>query len=348
MAAELPVSAAFAAVAEAGRWTRWAAVGVRAPDDSWPPSLSSRFDLASLTKPVVATLALRLDRLGVLPLHTRIGDVAAGAHRHLARRQLVSLLRHRSGLVAWTPLSLRSTSSEGAQRLLLAGGAAGELLGARPGTYSDLGYMLWGMLASRVTGVSLAGLLHRQVTVPLGMRMTRPSPGPLEEVVACGLDNGVEVRLAAEQGLRLRPAAVMRRGTVQDANARFLGGLGGHAGLFSSPRDLLILARAWLAPDGTFLDAESVEQAHRGRGAYALGWARRRVRGSAGSALSPSAFGHTGFTGTSLWLDPIRDRVCLLLAHRRHSNSEMNPWRRRFHALASSARGDAAGSGSSS
>jgi len=123
-------------------------------------------------------------------------------------------------------------------------------------------------------------------------------------------------------------------GVPQDGNARRLGRLGGHAGLFLSTRALGALARAWLRP-GWVLPAASIARALGGpRGAHALGWARRRRDGSAGGALSAASFGHTGFTGGSLWIDPERDLVVILLAHRRSTAIDANPLRRELHAWA--------------
>jgi CubicO group peptidase (beta-lactamase class C family) len=321
--------------------------GQHAADDPRPPTVESRFDLASLTKPIVASLALRLDRAGLLPITARVGDIAAGAHASLARRQLGSLLRHRAGLAAWTPLMLRCRTPDDVRSLLLAGGEvdvpAGEtraLHGARAGTYSDLGYILWGLLAEEDLGEPLSALVQRHVTDSLGMCATGPAPGPLPEVVACDLDNGVEARLAAEQGFHLGTEKILRHGTVQDGNARFLAEIGflgkslaGHAGLFGSAQDLLRLARAWLDPE-RFFGRQRVARALGGQGPFSLGWARRRVRGSAGAALSAAAFGHTGFTGGSLWMDPAGDRTMILLSHRQRSDSAANPWRRDFHVWA--------------
>lgn len=333
---ELPASAAVAMVARGDDIVASGAWGCRAPDDPRLPTVDSRFDLASLTKPIVATLALRLDRSGALPSTTRVGDLANDVHTGLARRQLGTLLRHRAGLAAWTPLMVRCQAPAEVPALLLAGGGAAgrtSLLGALPGTYSDLGYILWGLLAERALGLPLAELVDHHVTEPLGMSATGPAPGARNDVVACGLDNGAEVRLAAARGFALADEAVWRRGVVQDGNARFLGGFAGHAGLFGTARDLLRLARAWLELEA-FLGQQQVARALAGQGPFALGWARRRVRGSAGPALSAAAFGHTGFTGGSLWLDPPTSRVLVLLTHRRRSSSDANRQRRRFHAWA--------------
>jgi CubicO group peptidase (beta-lactamase class C family) len=121
----------------------------------------------------------------------------------------------------------------------------------------------------------------------------------------------------------------------QDGNARFLmkrGGLTGHAGLFGTARDLWKLGAEWAAPR-RLLKQEAVAKALTGR-PFLLGWWRRTLRGSAGPALPPGSFGHTGFTGGSLWIDPTRQRVLVLLAHRTSPGDDFNRWRRRFHALA--------------
>jgi CubicO group peptidase (beta-lactamase class C family) len=82
------------------------------------------------------------------------------------------------------------------------------------------------------------------------------------------------------------------------------------------------------------LEREAVAAALDGGGPFALGWWRRRYRGGGGPALSPGSFGHTGFAGGSLWIDPERSRVYVLLAHRVDPAGDMNRWRRRFHAAA--------------
>ncbi|HEV8581999.1 MAG TPA: serine hydrolase domain-containing protein [Thermoanaerobaculia bacterium] len=301
--------------------------------------VSTRFDLASLTKPFFASLALVLDAEGVLPLGARIGEVWPEAHRELARRPLSDLLRHRSGLAAWTPLYHLCRSADEAFALIARGGREGELLGARAGTYSDLGYMLWGATAERWTGLLLAELIRSRVLAPLGLSSIAASPGARPDLAESRMGTGQEVRLAARQGLEIPDLGPPPRGQPQDGNARFLvvhgagGGVCGHAGLFGGVRDLWRLGAEWLAP-GRMLKPEGVADALRGGGPFALGWRRRTLRGSAGRALPPTAFGHTGFAGNSLWIDPERRQVFVLLASRLDPATDMNRWRRRFHTLA--------------
>ena len=299
---------------------------------------STRFDLASLTKPFTASLALVLDGEGTLPLVMKIGEAWPEAHRELARRPLSDLLRHCSGLAAWTPLYHRCRSVEEAFDLIARGGRDGELLGARPGTYSDLGYMLWGAAAERWTGRSLAELLRSHLLGPLSLASAEPSPGERPDVAVSLMGTGKEVELAAKQGFDVPDLGPPPVGLPQDGNARFLlsrgaGGVYGHAGLFAAARDLWRLGAEWLEP-GRVLNPGGVAAALKGGGPFALGWWRRTLHGSAGRALSPTAFGHTGFAGTSLWVDPERRRVFVLLGSRLDPLTDVDRWRRRFHALA--------------
>ena len=301
-----------------------------------PAEVSTRFDFASLTKPFTASLALVLDAEGTLPLGTRIGEVWPEAHRDLARRRLSDLLRHRSGLAGWTPLYHRCQSVEEAFELILRGE---DLAGAKPGTYSDLGYMLWGATAEKRTGKSLAELLRSRVLDPLDLSSIEASPGERPDLAASYMGTGKEMELAANAGFTVPDQGPPPIGWPQDGNARFLVGLGlrggvlGHAGLFGGARDLWRLGAEWLAP-GRLLKQEGVDAALKGGGPFALGWWRRRLRNSAGRALSPTAFGHTGFAGNSLWIDPERRRVFVLLGSRLDPAMDMNRWRRAFHTVA--------------
>ena len=293
------------------------------------PSRVARCDLASLTKPFVATLALALDRAGALPLALRVGELVPEAAPPLARRPLSALLRHRSGLRPWAPLSRLARSPAAAVRAL----AGPRFQGAPAGTYSDLGYILWGVAAERALGARLGGLLDRHVLAPLGLAgRVGPPPGARTDVAPLALDNRRERELAHALGIALGRRPAPAPGQVQDGNARWLGGLAGHAGLFGDLAGLLTLGREWLAP-GRVLASDQVGAALAGGGPYALGWARRRVRGSAGPALCAAAFGHVGFTGCSLWIDPERRLLLAIAGHRRGLGPDLNAWRRRFHAL---------------
>jgi CubicO group peptidase (beta-lactamase class C family) len=340
MVAAGAVTAAVALVGEAERVLWSASAGREAGAGSARARPATPFDFASLTKPIVATLALVLDRQDVLPLATRVGDLWPRAHRDLARRQLSDLLRHRSGLLAWTPLYHRCRDRAEALELLL----GGALLGAKPDTYSDLGYLLYGMAVEAWTGATLAELLFHRLELPLWLDGVLPRRrADLTRAAQCRLDTTREVELAAAQGFAIAPLGPPARGEAQDGNARFLIAGGdrceGHAGLFGRAHDLHKLAREWLRPR-RMLSREGVAAALAGGGRYALGWERAAAAPSAGPTLGPRAFGHTGFTGGSLWIDPDGGGVFVLLAHRTDPARDMNPFRRRFHALVQRPRRD--------
>jgi CubicO group peptidase (beta-lactamase class C family) len=315
-------------------------VGHRVGGEPFQAGSGARFDAGSLTKPWMATLALILDRSSRPGLHDPLPVEAPEAGE--GGPVLEDLLRHRAGLPAWTPLAVGLGRHLGdrarLEEHLLRERRPVEKQGA---IYSDLDYLLWGVLAEKRCGASLDELLDRQVCGPLGLPAlgTIASGDEIPNAVECRLDNRKEVELAAAQGLRLSPQRAIRLGIAQDANARALRHVGvasAHAGLFVTADEMLALGREWLHP-AALLSASEVAAALSGDGEYALGWARQSADGSSGPALSASAFGHTGFTGGSLWIDPEAGRIHLLLAHRLSSTHGFNPFRREFHRLASEA-----------
>jgi CubicO group peptidase (beta-lactamase class C family) len=123
-------------------------------------------------------------------------------------------------------------------------------------------------------------------------------------------------------------------GEVHDGNAFRRGGVAGNAGLFGTARDVWLLARRWLEPVWLDLTADSTPELAEARG---LGWQGHRGAGSAIPAMSTRSFGHTGFTGTSLWIDPEAGRIAVLLTNRIHPEVReiaFNRVRQRFHAAA--------------
>jgi CubicO group peptidase (beta-lactamase class C family) len=192
-----------------------------------------------------------------------------------------------------------------------------------------LGFIVLGAIVERVTGTRLDAFVRTQVFEPLGM--TRTSFGPITGDTAGDNsgDNIIGDNIAATEDCGWRNQRL--RGVVHDENAYVLGGVAGHAGLFGSADDLATYAQAWLAFDARLASEEllrlaATEQLAQGEVRRGLGWGLWTEGSSAGRYASPGAYGHTGFTGTSLWLDPGLDAAkgwfAVLLTNRVHPSRE--------------------------
>ncbi|MFF1924791.1 serine hydrolase domain-containing protein [Streptomyces sp. NPDC058221] len=286
------------------------------------------WDLASVTKPIVGLVVMALVDRGVLGLDDSVGD-------HLARyrssphagRTVAQLLDHTSGLPGGVPLYREHLSRDS---LLTALGALPPA--AEPGThvaYSSQGFILLGLIAEQATGQGLDELLNELVCDPLGLTGTRFRPGPADRA-----------RAVATEACPWRGRTVV--GEVHDENAVVLGGVAGHAGIFSTLADLERLARSLLgggppllAPDTlALMTAPRTDHLNLRR---ALAWQGQDPAGSpVGGTFGPASYGHTGFTGTSLWLDPAAGRYAILLTNRVHPSRAERGFaalRREFHAI---------------
>ncbi len=277
-----------------------------------PDPDSTLWDLASLTKVVATTPALMMlvDAQQVeldAPVAHYLPDFRGAGKERVTVRQL---LEHRSGLRAFLPLDERAESAREARRLVVE-----EPLRWPPGTrvqYSDLNAMLLGWIVEQVTGLSLDAVVTERFFTPAGMHRTRFRPS-----------RRVRARVAPVGNWRGHVIA----GEVHDQNAARLGGVSGHAGLYSTGGDLARYAQLLLnggrTADGTVLfEPETVRRfTARGPGGRALGWEMRDTASSddTGTLLSAAAFGHGGYTGTSIWIDPVRDVFIVLLTNRVYS-----------------------------
>jgi CubicO group peptidase (beta-lactamase class C family) len=268
----------------------------------------TRYDLASLTK-VMATLpsVLRLVADGAIGLDDRIGVSfsQAGWFRtpSLADATVRQLLSHASGLPAWAPLFARASTRSTALAAVLQSAVEG------PGSarYSDLGFMLLGALVERVARRPLDAFAREHVFGPLGMGDT--GFGPVQ---------GAPVAATEDCGWRGR----LLEGEVHDENAFVWGGVAGHAGLFGTARDVATYASAWLRLDGRLgpeaLLREALTLQSEGDGGVrrGLGWLLAHPGAFAGEAAR--GYGHTGFTGTSIWIDPELGMASVLLTNSVH------------------------------
>ncbi len=259
--------------------------------------LDTIYDVASLTKAVcTSVVAMRLHDRGLLPLD--------------ARTRL--LLAHAAGLPAHRPYYRRLRG-----RAVIARAAEREPWVYPPGTrslYSDVGFIALGAVIERAGGSRLDRLFRCEVAVPLGLPDTRFGP-------------------FLSRGSRVAPTAPRRRGVVDDANARAMGGVAGHAGLFSTAADLHLVCRALAGAwqdEGGLVSRATIRRFWRRElprtgSTWCLGWDTPSPRGSqAGTLLSRRTVGHLGFTGCSLWIDPVRELWIVLLTNRVRLGREPN------------------------
>ncbi len=276
-----------------------------------PVTADTVYDLASLTKVLATTpLIAQMVERGALGLDDPISDHLPPWHDRRADRVTIrDLLSHSSGLPGWRPLFEHCTGHAAFEAAILA--TPLEYAPRAQSVYSDLGFMLLGFLLD--TGAPLATRFDTLLT-----------------------------QAAIPEPLQYRPPALWRRriapteidhwrgrllvGEVHDENAAALGGVAGHAGLFGTAAAVGACARHVLQVlDGRsgVLRRDTLEQITRCDGAVpgssrALGWDTMRPTSSCGTKMSARAFGHTGFTGTSLWIDPEQEVYVVLLTNRVH------------------------------
>jgi CubicO group peptidase (beta-lactamase class C family) len=307
------------------------------------------YDLASLTKPLVTgLLCARRIELGELTLDSSVSHYLPEFDRtDKSMITIRELLTHTAGLPAWRPLYLLAEDEP--ERA--AGAIASLDLEYKPGTrvvYSDLGFIALGMLLTRLTGHPLADMARNEIFEPLKLQQTffNPDVALQTGIAACETGNAYERDMIEQSGAGTYQNSRQRLiwGEVHDGNAYFLGGVAGHAGLFSSAPDAFVLAQQFLAESTTLLTPQtcSLFRTNMTPGleeSRSLAWQLAETSEStAGLDLPRDSFGHNGFTGTSLWIDPERRRVFILLTNRTHARplpfANINSVRRRFNSLA--------------
>jgi len=322
-----------------------------------PSTLDTIYDLASLTKPLITTLlcARRLESEEIT-LESSVAKVLPEFNRPDKRAITIGqLLTHTSGLPAWRPLYILAEGNP--ERTLEA--IANINLDYVPGervVYSDLGFITLGLLLEKLTGKRLAKLAQEEIFVPLELKRTffNPSLAMQTGIAACETGNAYERNTCAETNAgeyqNWRQDIIW--GKVHDGNAHFLGGAAGHAGLFSTAQETVTLTNLFLgsplkkssANQPSPLKPETLELFRKNmtvglEESRTIGWMLADTKGSsAGPDLPLDTFGHTGFTGTSCWIDPQHERVFILLTNRTHARAlpfvNINSVRRQFHSLA--------------
>jgi len=275
------------------------------------------YDLASLTKVVGTTTALMVlydqGKIGLDdPVQKYVPGFTGGAKDQVTIRML---LEHRSGLPAGRDLWRSAHSPQEAREEVIE-----TPLVCEPGRcyeYSDLGADMLGFVVESASGERMDQFLAENVFKPLHMDDTFFTPA-----------DSLRYRIAPTEVAPPRGYPI--KGEVHDENAFALGGVAGHAGLFSTAYDLAIFAQMMLN-GGTYNGTRVVSDStialftKRASGTRALGWDTCGGSGSCGSYLGADAYGHTGFTGTSLWIDPNRDMFVVLLTNRVHEAKAKRP-----------------------
>jgi uncharacterized protein YbbC (DUF1343 family)/CubicO group peptidase (beta-lactamase class C family) len=310
-----------------------------------PMTLDTIFDVASLTKVVATTTSVMiLVEQGKIRLSDRVATYIPGFERYgKADITVRHLLTHVSGLRPDVDLAEMWTGSDRAISL-----AIEEVPTSRPGerfVYSDINFFLLGDIVRRVSGQPLDRFAREHVFEPLGMKDTMFNPpaslapriAPTESCTRYGWPC---------QG----PEMTMLRGFVHDPTARRMGGIAGHAGLFSTAADLATYCRMLLSGgvhDGQrILSPLAVEKMttpatpELEANTRGLGWdIDSAFSSNRGELLPIGSFGHTGFTGTSIWIDPLTEMFVIFLSNRVHPDGkgDVTPLRARVATIAASA-----------
>ncbi len=296
--------------------------------DVLPMNIETRFDMASLTKIMATdTLFMVFMEKGLISVYDRVADYLKcfnGCGKDEVT--MFNLLTHTAGFIPFTDLYNKCSDYEDAIKYICSTD-----LQYKPGSkvvYSDFSFILLGYILEKIGGDRLGKLCKKYIFDPLGMTHTSFNPAG-ENIAATEIDNKTGKPLI---------------GTVHDENARFFGGISGHAGLFSNIKDAAKFANMFInggrVGDVSFLSPVTVDAMTRNytrdlgesRG---LGWCIKGDKiSSSGDIINPSAFGHTGFTGTSMWIDRINDIYIILLTNRVHptrENAGILRFRRLFH-----------------
>jgi serine-type D-Ala-D-Ala carboxypeptidase len=358
--------AASIAVTHQGRLIARKTLGHFTYESDSPLALpTTLFDLASVTKPVATTMAMLLYERGLLELEAPVIGVIpefmadACGEPDVRRRDVTfrMLLAHSSGLPAYEKLFLKAHSREDLLRAAFA-----TSLSADPGTraeYSDIGFIILGAALERIAGESPDIFCQREIFGPLAMTHTTFNPPAatraqilptaderLSQTETCGADTPVRQMPALPETPTVNPLpgrSTFRnriiQGEVQDENASILGGVAGHAGLFSTAEDLALFAHSMLHAGRPILRPETVTLFTRRESApagtsRALGWDTPSSPSQSGKHFGHRSFGHLGYTGTSLWIDPDRQLSITLLTNRTwpdSANQAIKQVRPKFH-----------------
>lgn len=327
---------------------------------SEPPGLpvqpSTLYDLASLTKPLATgTSLLLLAQRYKVTLEDPVQEILSELEgTPIGQATVRDLLTHRSGLPGWQPFYERldargmvqgfSGGDQPVKQYILKMIRDEPLLYARGARciYSDLGFMLLGLLVERLTEMALDRWCEEAIVRPLAaypMMFCPTAVGAQLDVVRPMVDVS-HIAPTEQDEWRNR----LLRGEAHDENAAAMGGVAGHAGLFGTAESVMAVSGAWLCGyhgresilEGEFVRQFTTRQESAAQSSWALGWDTPSAPSSSGSYFSEQSFGHLGFTGTSLWIDPLRELEVVLLSNRVHPhrrNEKIKAFRPWIHDL---------------
>jgi CubicO group peptidase (beta-lactamase class C family) len=313
------------------------------------------YDLASLTKVLVTgLLCAKLIENGEINLSDKLSKYFSEFETDEKRNITIeNLLTHTSGFVAWIPFYLIADCGLRIADLILdtIGENPLETLPNKRVIYSDLNFITLGFLLEKVFGNSLDKVFQDEICQPLQLQKTLFNPPKVwqRQIAANETGNKFELNLAQENKFQIRnPKSEIRNrifwGEVHDGNCYFMHRVSGHAGLFSTAEETFKIAQQFLSNQTTLLKPETC-QLFRTNFTPNMNEARSIAfqlaatpESTASNALSKDSFGHLGFTGTSLWMEPETERIFILLTNRTHVRPlpfvNINSTRRKFHELA--------------
>lgn len=321
------------------------------------------YDLASLTKVLVTGLLIaKAVESGELSSDAGLGQFIGAFDGKKGNISVRDLLSHTSGLEAWLPYYLISNSRSDISKSI-----AGRRMAYDQGTkvlYSDLNFTALTFVLENVGSAQLDEIASGKIFERLGLGDTGFNPMgrfPSQRIAASETGNAFERQMCVELGYLGESRASVESlvafapdsepfrtqtiwGEVHDGNAYFMGGVAGHAGLFSTAEDVFKIAQQFLPkythllkPETCGLFRTNLTPGMNEHRSFAFQLAST-PDSTAGTRMSPESFGHLGFTGTSLWIDPVKERVFILLTNRTHNQPlpfvNINSVRRRFHDLA--------------
>jgi serine-type D-Ala-D-Ala carboxypeptidase len=310
------------------------------------------YDLASLTKPLVTgLLCAKLIESYEINLSDK---VAKFFPKFNAETTIQNLLTHSSGMIAWKPFYLICDL-----RFAICDLIAEESHGAKPNQsiiYSDLNFLTLTFLLEKLYGKRLDKIAHDEIFTPLKLKDTfyNPPNKLQKRIAASETGNKFELQMCREKGYDLNNQAIENRkskienrtcwGEVHDGNCYFMNGVSGHAGLFSTAAETFKIAQQFLADQTQLLKPETCNL-FRTNFTPNLNEARSIAfqlaateKSTASEALAKDSFGHLGFAGTSLWIEPETERIFILFTNRTHARElpfvNINSVRRTFHEIA--------------